>query len=327
MIRRSLAVLLLVALAVPARGASKFSIAALGDGAPGGGVFAGPSFVGETSAAGNGWVAFRAQVEGKTTEQIVVRNMVTGQSDAVASIGGAISDEIGKFKQFLGKPTVNAHGDVAFAALVTPPDNAKVNLALPDPGGIFLYSGGTDHRHRHARRRHGAGVLDLTTPISLSDANVDAIDVAERTPALNDNGDVAFVSSVVVTQPVDPQLQLGHLPASRRSEPRRRCSSSTTRTLHDGGKFDVLGPPALNNAGTLAFHATHSGPATPLDGVFKLEGRHRVPADPGRRGHSTSFPPIPFQVPGVRRRRRAERRRATSRAPAARPSTSPTPSP
>ena len=39
----------------------------------------------------------------------------------------------------------------------------------------------------------GAGVLDLTTPISLSDTNIDAIDVAERTPALNDNGDVAWL--------------------------------------------------------------------------------------------------------------------------------------
>ena len=57
----------------PAGAASKIAIAALGDTAPGGGVFAGPSFVGEPSAAGNGWVAFRSLVtEGSTAEQIIV---------------------------------------------------------------------------------------------------------------------------------------------------------------------------------------------------------------------------------------------------------------
>lgn len=298
MIRRSLAVLLLVALAVPARGASKFSIAALGDGAPGGGVFAGPSFVGETSAAGNGWVAFRAQVEGKTTEQIVVRNMVTGQSDAAASIGGAISDQIGKFKQFLGKPSVNAHGDVAFAALVTPPDNAKVNLALPDPGGIFLYSGGKITVIATPGVDTGAGVLDLTTPISLSDANVDAIDVAERTPALNDNGDVAFVSSVVVNA-------TSATPSFSSAMFRRLAGQNLEAVFKhddpnpgsDGGKFEVLGPPAVNNAGTLAFHATLSGLSAPLDGVFTLEGGtvSRLIRDGAL---LNDFTQIPFQVPG-----------------------------
>jgi hypothetical protein len=294
-----LAVLPLLLVAVPARGASKFSVAALGDGAPGGGVFAGPSFVGESSAAGNGWVAFRAQVEGKTTEQIVVRNMLTGQSSAAASIGGAISDQIGKFKQFLGKPSVNTHGDVAFAALVTPPDNAKVNLALPEPGGIFLYSGGTITVIATPGVDTGAGVLDLTTPISFSDANVDAIDVAERTPALNDNGDVAFVSSVVVNA-------TSATPSFSSAMFLRRAGQNLETVFRhddpnpggDGGKFDILGPPALNNAGTLAFHATLSGPSSPLDGVFTLEGGtvSRLIRDGAvLNGIATQ---IPFQVPG-----------------------------
>lgn len=294
--------LLLVALAAPARGASKFSIAALGDGAPGGGVFAGPSFVGDTSAAGSGWVAFRAQVEGKTTEQIVVRNMLTGESAAVANIGGAISDQIGKFKQFLGKPTVNAHGDVAFAALVTPPDTAKVNLALPDPGGIFVYSGGQITVIATPGADTGAGVLDLTTPISLSDTNIDAIDVAERTPALNDNGDVAFVSSVV-----DPT---GNSTAPNWAIFLRRAGQglATVYKRDDpypdaGGTFDVLGPPALNTAGTLAFHALVNipGKTDPLDAVFKLEGgalslliRDGAVVNPLLQ----LSPPISFQVPG-----------------------------
>ena len=71
-----------------------------------------------------------------------------------------------------------------------------MNLALPDPGGIFVYSGG--QITVIATPAPTPGGLDLTTPISLSDTNIDAIDVAERTPALNDNGDVAFVASTVV---------------------------------------------------------------------------------------------------------------------------------
>jgi hypothetical protein len=293
-----LAVLTLLALTAPARGASKFSVAALGEGAPGGGVFAGPSFVGEPSAAGNGWVAFRAQVEGKTTEQIVVRNMITGQSDAAASIGDAISNDIGAFKQFLGKPTVNARGDVAFAALVKPPDNAKVNLALPPPGGIFLYSQGKITVIATPSVDTGAGVLDLTTPINLGD-NVDAIDIAERTPALNDNGDVAFVASTLVNA-------TSATPSFSSAMFRRRASQNLETVFKhddpnpgsDGGKFDVLGPPALNNAGTLAFHATLSGLSAPLDGVFTLEGGtlSRLIRDGAVLNGITQ--PIPFQVPG-----------------------------
>jgi hypothetical protein len=270
--RPLLAVISFAAFAAPARGASKFSVAALGDGAPGGGVFAGPSFVGEPSAAGNGWVAFRAQVEGKTTEQIVVRNMISGQSDAAASIGSVISNDIGKFKQFLGKPTVNAHGDVAFAALVTPPEGTKVNLALPPPGGIFLYSQGKITVIATPSVDTGAGVLDLTTPINIGE-NVDAIDVAERTPALNDNGDVAFVSSVV--DPTGNSTALNWAIFLRRAGQALATVYKRNDPYPDvGGKFDLLGPPALNAAGTLAFHALVNvpGKTDPLDGIFKLEG-------------------------------------------------------
>ena len=295
MIRSTILVLLLSAAASPALGASKVSVAALGDGAPGGGVFAGPSFVGEPSAAGNGWVAFRAQVEGKTTEQIVVRNMLTGQNSAAASIGGAVSKDIGTFKQFLGRPTVNARGDVAFAALIKPPDGAKVDLSLPPPGGIFLYSQGNITIIAAPNVDTGAGVLDLTTPINIG--VTDAIDVAERTPGLNDNGDVAFVASTVVNASTAP----GFSSAMFR---RRAGQNLETVFKHDDpnpsgdGKFDILGPPALNNAGTLAFHATLSGLSAPLDGVFTLEGStlSLLMRDGAILNGITQ--PIPFQVPG-----------------------------
>jgi hypothetical protein len=45
---------------------SKVEVAALGDAAPGGGVFAGPGFVGWPTAAGNGWIAFRGQTSFST---------------------------------------------------------------------------------------------------------------------------------------------------------------------------------------------------------------------------------------------------------------------
>jgi hypothetical protein len=297
-IRSTVLVLLFSAAAsLPALGASKLSIAALGDGAPGGGVFAGPSFVGEPSAAGTGWVAFRAQIEGKTTEQIVVRNMLTGASSAAASIGDVISKDIGKFKQFLGKPSVNAHGDVAFAALVTPPDGTPVNLALPPPGGIFLYSQGNLTVIATPSVDTGAGVLDLTTPINIGVS--DAIDIAERTPALNDNGDVAFVASTVSNT-------TGTTPSLGSAMFRRRAGQNLETVFKhddqnpgsDGGKFDVLGPPALNNAGTLAFHATLSGLSAPLDGVFTFDGATVTRLIRDGAIINGIIQPIPFQIPG-----------------------------
>ena len=298
MIRSTVLVLILSAAAsLPALGASKLSIAIMGDGAPGGGVFAGPSFVGEPSAAGNGWVAFRAQIEGKTTEQIVVQNMLTGQSAAAASIGGVISKDIGKFKQFLGKPSVNARGDVAFAALVTPPDGTKVNLALPPPGGIFLYSQGNLTVLAAPNVDTGAGVIDLTTPINVGTS--DSIDIAERTPALNDNGDVAFVASTVVnTNTPNPGLSsaMFRRRAGQNLEPVFKHDDANPGS--DGGKFDVLGPPALNNAGTLAFHATLSGLSAPLDGVFTFDGATVTRLIRDGAIINGIIQPIPFQVPG-----------------------------
>src|SRR6516165_9233737 len=97
-----LTVLLSTVLGAPAGAASKATVAYLGQPVAGGGSFAGPSFVGEPSAAGNGWIAFRALVVGSTSEQIIVNNFVTHQRSVVASVGGTISNDIGKVKQFLG---------------------------------------------------------------------------------------------------------------------------------------------------------------------------------------------------------------------------------
>src|SRR5262245_2939496 len=259
-----LAVLLSTVLAAPAGAASKATVAYLGQPVPGGGSFAGPSFVGEPSAAGNGWIAFRALVVGSSTEQIIVNNFVTHERNVVASIGGTISKDIGKVKQFLGRPTVNAHGDVVFAALTTPLDG-KVDPTLTAPGGIFLYSQGALTAVAPPGFDTGFGILDLTTQINFND-DFSSTDISERTPALNDNGDVAFVAATQTSTGgaggavfvrhagqtlITPVIKLGD--------------------AYGAGTFQLLGPPAMNNSGTLAFHGFVDGGQT-IDGIFQLQG-------------------------------------------------------
>jgi hypothetical protein len=259
-----LAALLCAVLAAPAGAASKATVAYLGQAVPGGGVFAGPSFVGEPSAAGNGWIAFRAQVVGSTTEQIVVANLVTHQRSVVASAGGIVSKDIGKVKQFLGRPTVNAHGDVAFAAVITPPDGVKVDPTAPTPAGIFLYSQGVLSAVAAPGLDTGLGILDLTTQINVAD-DLSSIDIAERTPALNDNGDVAFVSATQTTTSSGGAIFL------RRAGATLITPMLKLNDAYGAGTFQVLGPPALNNSDTLAFHGFVDGGET-LDGIFELQG-------------------------------------------------------
>lgn len=261
-----LALLLAFVLTAPAGAASKIAIAALGDPAPGDGVFAGPSFVSEPSAAGNGWVAFRALVlggAGASSESIVARNLVTGANNVVASIGRTVDAKIGSFKQFLGRPTVNARGDVAFAAVIDPPDGTPPDPLAIIPAGIFLWSGGSISVIAAPGLDTGFGILDLTTPINLLTA-LSGIDVAERTPGLNDLGDVAFVAATF-----SRTASGGAIFVKRAGQ--ELTAVKKLGDAYESGTFQVLGPPALNNAGTLAFHGFVDG-GTLLDGVFTLTG-------------------------------------------------------
>jgi hypothetical protein len=259
-----LAILLGTVLAVPAGAASKATIAYLGQSVPGGGQFAGPSFIDDPSAAGNGWVAFRAQVVGSTTEQIIVTNFVTHQRNVVASVGEVITKDIGTVKEFLGRPTVNAHGDVAFAAVISPPDG-KVDPTLPTPGGIFLYSQGALTAVAAPGLDTGFGILDITNQINFND-DTSSIDISERTPALNDNGDVAFVSSTQTSTGNE-----GGAVFVRRAGQTLLTPVIKLGDTYGTGTFQILGPPALNNSGTLAFHGFVDGPAQ-LEGIFELQG-------------------------------------------------------
>jgi hypothetical protein len=276
--------------AEPARAASKIAIAAAGDPAPGGGVFAGPSFVGEPAAAGNGWVAFRSLVtDDQTSEALVATNFVTRARIQVARVGQTVSDEVGRIKQFLGRPAINARGDVAFAAEITPPDDAPqpdpTAAPPPVPAGVFLWSQGTLSVIAKPGLETALGTLDLTTPINLLTLETGS-DITERTPALNDAGDVAFVAATR-----DRTIQRGAIF-------RGRAGQDPTAVLTLGSSwedktFSILGPPALNNLGTLAFRGVAEGRGV-VDGIFKLDagGLSLLIRD----GNTPDTLPAPFTV-------------------------------
>jgi len=238
----------------PAHATSKTKLVAIGDQAPGGGIFAGPSFTGWPSAAGNPatkvWVAFRAHVtQGKTTEAITAVG-VTGSNIVatiqVASIGQAAPDS-GTFRQFIGRPTINARGDVAFAALLNdakqPDDPTQAT-----PAGVFLYDAGTAKLTTIARSRAqtAAGTLDLAAQLDPSQ-DPSAVDVPQRTVGLDDAGDVAFVSGITGGGAAIFFACAGSSPAS----------VVRVGDAFDGGKFAYLGPPALNSQ-KLVFHGALS---------------------------------------------------------------------
>src|SRR5205809_2724333 len=146
-----------------ATAASKVKIAAAGDPAPGGGTFAGPGFSGWPTAAGNGWIAFRGKITGgNTSEAIIAARQGAPRTTVQVASKGQSAPGGGTFRQFFGRPAVNARGDVAFFALVNDPDLPD-DPALPVPAGVFFYSAATRDIAAIARSRQttDAGVLDI----------------------------------------------------------------------------------------------------------------------------------------------------------------------
>jgi len=272
-----LGAVLLLTLAVlaggtPAHAGSKIGIAALGQSAPGGGIFAGPSFTGWPSAAGDGWVAFRAKIDqGDTTESIVAADLTPPvRRFEVVSLGSDVPGLDGvRFRQFLGRPTINANGDVAFVALL---DQTNVSADAPDAAGLFVYRRvpppGESALRTVAKSGDAtqAGILDLASTLD-PDLEAGSVDVQERAPALNDLGEVAFLSAVKAgnqaagaifstagTGQLRPVVQIGD--------------------AFDNETFVSLGPPALNRSGLIVFHGMLDGPTleSASDGIFSFDG-------------------------------------------------------
>ncbi len=249
----------------PARAASKIAVAALGQPAPGGGVFAGPSFAGWPAAAGEGWVAFRTSLQGAAASEAIVAARMTAPTTRVQVAAlGATAPAQGKFKSFIGRPAVNANGDVAFMALLTGSGQASA-AGQPTPAGAFLFRQSPPPGEPAlvaialAGQVVGTGVLDLATPTD-SGADSTAIDLPERALALNDADVVAFVATIAGGP--EPQTAIFTTAGNGGLTP-----IVTTGQAFAGGVFTTFGQPALNNGGRIAFHATvDNGSVT--DGIF-----------------------------------------------------------
>ncbi len=253
------------ATAAPAGATSKTKVVAIGDPAPGGGVFAGPGFTADPAAAGDGWIAFRTLIEGGgTSEAILVRRMrppVTAVE--VARIGQRPPGIDGTFAEFVGRPAVNAVGDVAFTALLTLGDRPDDDTA-PTPAGVFLYRQTPPGMVTIALSGQSMpeGILDLAAPVDPL-ADDDVVD-GQRTPSVNASGAVAFLSAVRGGSQTQGAIYV-------------RASSGAILSVvrvgqpYGGGVFSHLGPPALSDQGVIAFHGTVSSDPV-LDGIFVATG-------------------------------------------------------
>jgi hypothetical protein len=264
-------------------GASKVRIAAIGDRVPGNGngQFLGPSLTGAPSAAGSGWVAFRTLVtDGKTAEQIVVARL-SGQEErhVVAALGQSAGKRDGKdmgtFKQFLGRPTVNANGDGAFVATLTNSEAIPGGLEYigqPLPGGVFLWrrsEPAAQALHVIALARDvvpGVGTIDLGIAIDPLQESTSR-DLLERTPALTDAGVVAFAATTFDDK--NPDAPPGAIFVVKDG------AITAPVKLNDVtpyGTLSVIGAPSMNASGLLAFRATTDGSDGSFDGVFTFDG-------------------------------------------------------
>ena len=270
--------------------ASKRAVALVGDAAPRGGVFAGPSFRRPLAAAGAGRIAFRAQiVGGTTTEQIVVYDVNANEQRLVASLGQTVDEPGARIKQFLGSPAVNARGDVAFVASLNPPRDAPPQQPdAPAPAAVLLKpAAGPLEILARSGDDVGFGQLDLLTPAGFGGEATGA-DLAERTPALDDQGAVSFLSNVVsrsslragifVKPPGNPLSVLAR----------------TEQALADG-QLTLLGPPVTSPGGAIAFRGLVERGGRTVETVFRVEDG--VPTAVIQGGFSVVLQNDPFAIP------------------------------
>ena len=188
------------------------------------------------------------------------------------SAGKRNGKELGTFKQFLGRPCVNAHGDVAFVAMLTNSEAIPGGIegaGLPLPAGVFVWRRGAEAEERLrvvALARDpidGLGMLDFSTTLDPLQESTSR-DLLERTPALTDAGVVAFTAATFD--------ELDFSGASKGAVFVATDSAVTPRVkLGDPTPFGlvtVLGAPAMNAAGLLAFR----GATDETDGIFTFDG-------------------------------------------------------
>ena len=235
-------VLMLLLIHVPAAGqpTALRTVVSAGQAAPGGGTFEHFSVESQPVVAppnARGDVAFFASLlrgvgsEGLflATARGIVKVAVEGDR---APGGGALSG--------LGRhpiPSVNANGDVAFAAAVSKGGTVE---------GIFVSSRGM---------LRAVAVAGQAAPGILS-GTFASLDF----PALNDRGDVAFLATVRRGRET---LEAIHL----RTGGRVRKVVGQEDPAPAGGTFVAFGAPALNSAGAVAFAAVVEGRGVP-GGVF-----------------------------------------------------------
>jgi len=249
--------------AVHAHAASVRLIEGLGDPAAGGGVYAGSGFVGTPDAAGNGWVVFRSLVaNGGTSEQIIRARMTFGANApvAIASIGRAAPDGFGTYTSFIGNPTVNTAGDVAFVATITDSTEIPDDPDLPAPAALFVYDAATQAISARVRARENSPAGPIAFVESLDESG-DVVE-ASRTPALNDAGDLAFTAATRVDADTEGGAVFW-LPAIGTLQVVSKTGDALT-----GSTFIGYGAPALNAAGAVAFHGRLNG-IGPIDGIFR----------------------------------------------------------
>jgi hypothetical protein len=242
-----------------ARAATKIAVAAVGSEAPGGGLFIGPSFTSWPAAAGNGWVAFRSQLEGGSSAEAIVASRFTVPVTRVqiARLGQRVGGA-GSLRDFIGRPAITASGDVAFMAEFRPTEGAARI-------GIFLFDqaapSGTDALRLIVEdgTPTAAGALNFGRRVD-PDAPTEDEDTADRAIAINADGVIAFSAAI------DPD-GAGVFRATRDSAPTvvvRRGDAFGDNT------FMAFGSPAINAGGAVAFRATLDG--TDSEGIFVHDG-------------------------------------------------------
>lgn len=232
-------------------GGTDAAVALPGDAAPGtgGGTYA--SLAGASINA-SGAVAFTASVAGGSVSMGIFVDS-GGTDTAVALVGDAAPGTGGgTYSSFIGIPSINAAGDVAFFAFVSGGSASE---------GIFVDAGGTD-----------TAVALPGDPAPGTGGGTYAVGLASSERRINASGQVVFYAGVtggsasagvfVDSGGTDTAVALAGDPAPGTG----------------GGTYADFSVPSINALGDVAFHATVTGGSS-ATGIFEaVVGAHGVPA-------------------------------------------------